>query len=86
MSTSLAGSPKTVVDKLQRVMNAAVRVMSGTRKYNRGLTQLLHAELHWLGVADQVTYKLDWMVYKCNHGQTPDYLSELGMPVAQVAE
>jgi len=26
------------------------------------------------------------MVYKCLHGQAPDYLSELCMPVAQVAE
>ena len=26
------------------------------------------------------------MVYKCLHGQVPDYLSELCMPVAQVAE
>ena len=53
----LAGSPKIVIDKLQRVMNAAVRIVSGTRKYDRGLTQLLHAELHWLDVADRVTYK-----------------------------
>ena len=67
-------------------MNAAARVVSGTRKYDRGLTQLLHAELHWLDVADRVTYKLSWMVYKCLHGQAPDYLSELCMPVAQVAE
>jgi len=42
----LAGSPKTVIDKLQRVMNVAARIVSGTRKYERGLTQLLHAELH----------------------------------------
>ena len=54
----LAGSPKTVIDKLQRIMNAAARIVSGTRKYDRGLTQLLHAELHWLDVADRVTYKL----------------------------
>jgi len=80
----LAGSPKTVIDKLQRVMNAAARVTSGTRKYDHSLTQLLHAELHLLDVADRVTYKLGWMVYKCLHGQAPVYLSELCMPVAQV--
>ena len=67
-------------------MKAAARIVSGTRKYDRGLTQLLHAELHWLDVADRVTYKLSWMAYKCLHGQAPDYLSELCMPVAQVAE
>ena len=55
-------------------------------KYDCRLTQLLHAELHWLDVADRVTYKLGWMVYKCLHGQAPDYLSELCMQVAQVAE
>jgi len=89
-------------------MNAAAQIVSGTRKYDRGLTQLLHAELHWLDVADRVmysalgvsaimryinrrftyllTYKLGWMVYKCLHGQAPNYLSELCMPVAQVAK
>jgi len=60
--------------------------VSGTRKYDCGLTQLLYAELHWLNVADWVTYKLGWMVYKCLHSQVPNYLSELCMPVAQVAE
>jgi len=82
----LAGSPKTVIDKLQRVMNAAGRIVSGTRKYDRGLTQLLRTELHWLDVADRIKYKLGWMVYKFLHGQAPDYFSELCMPVAQVAE
>jgi len=76
-------------DKLQRVMNAAARVVSGTKKYDRGLTHLLQSELHWLeslDVADRVTYKLGVTLYKCLHGQAPDYLSELCTPVAQVAE
>jgi len=67
-------------------MNAAARVVSGTKKYDRGLTHLLYSELHWLDVADRVTYKLRVTVYKCLHGQAPDYLSELCIPVAQVAE
>jgi len=37
-------------------MNAAARVVSSTRKYDRGLRQLLRAELLWLDVADWVTY------------------------------
>ena len=60
--------------------------MSGTKKCDRGLTHLLHSELHWLDVADRVTYKLGVTVYKCLRGQAPDYLSELCTPVAQVAE
>ena len=67
-------------------MNAAARVVSGTKKYDRGLTHLLHYELHWLDVADRITYKLGVTVYKCLHGQALDYLSELCTPVAQVAE
>ena len=79
--------PKSVSDKLQRVMNAAARVVSGTKKYDRGLTHPLYSELHWLDVADRVTYKLGVTVYKCLHGgQAPDYLSELSTPVTQVAE
>ena len=58
------GASKSVTDKLQRVMNAAGRVVSGTKKYDHGLTHLLHSELHWLDLADRVTYKLGVMVYK----------------------
>jgi len=50
----LAGAPKSITNKLQRVLNAAARVVSGTRKYDRGLTTLIHAELHWLDVPDRV--------------------------------
>ena len=32
------------------LLNAAAPVVSGTRKFDRGLTQLLHADLHWLDV------------------------------------
>ena len=67
-------------------MNAAARVVSGTKKYDHGLTHLFHSELHWLDVADGVTYKLGVTVYKCLHGHAPDYLSELCTSVAQVAE
>jgi len=64
-----AGTPKKV-DKLQRVLNAAARVVSDTRKSDRGLTSLLHDELHWLDVPERVTYK-----YRCLHGQAPRYLA-----------
>jgi len=32
---TLAGAPKSVTDRLQRALNAAVRLVSGTRKYDR---------------------------------------------------
>jgi len=82
----LTGCNKAVTDKLQWVRNAAARVVSGTKKYDLGLTQLLHAELHWLDVADRVMYKLSIIVYKCPHIQAPDYLYKLCLPIAKVAE
>ena len=60
----LAGAPRCVTDRLQRVLNAAACLVSGTRKYDRGLSQLLHADLHGLDVADQVRYKLAVTVHR----------------------
>jgi len=54
-----------VANKLQRVMNTAALVVSGTKKYNHGLTHLFNSELHWLDVADRVTYNLGVTVYNC---------------------
>jgi len=48
----LAGAPKVVTDRLQRVLNAAARVVSSTHKYDQGLSRLLHSELHWLDLPE----------------------------------
>ena len=70
----LACAPKATTDKLQRVLNAAARVVTGTKKFERGLSRLLHTELHWLDVPERVMYKLSVMMYSCLHGQVPQYL------------
>jgi len=64
-NTVLAGAPRTVTDKLQRVLNAAARVITGTRKFDRGLGQVLHDQLHWLDVPDRVLFKLAVTVHQC---------------------
>ena len=46
--------PKTISDKLQRLLNAGARVVSGTLTFDRGLTQLIHADLHWLDVPERI--------------------------------
>jgi len=71
-----AEAPKTVTDKLQRVINAAARVVCDTRKFDRGLTSHLYDELHWLDVPKRVTNKMGVMVYRCVHGQAPRYLAD----------
>ena len=67
------GATKSVTDTLQRVMNAAARVVSDTRKFDHGLTQILHDDLHWLDVADRVTYKLGVIMHGCRHDKVPQY-------------
>jgi len=64
-NTVLAGAPRTLTDKLQRVLNAAARVVTGTWKFDRGLGQILHDELHWLDVPDRVFFKLAVTVHRC---------------------
>ena len=51
-----ARSPRYITDKLQCVLNAAARLVTGTRKFNHGLSHLLHAVLHWLDVPEHIHY------------------------------
>ena len=78
-NTLLAGAPKVTTDKLQRVLNAAARVLTGTHKFDRSLTQLLHTELHWLDIPERVTYKLGVIMFDCQHGRAPKYLIDYCM-------
>ena len=56
----LAASPKSTTDTLQRVLNAAARLVSNTDKYDRRLSSLLHDQLHWLNVSESSTSSLLW--------------------------
>jgi len=80
-NTVYVGAPKTITDKLQRVLNAAARVVSDTKKYDHGLSTLLHDELHWLDVSK---LKLGVMIYHCVHSQAPDYLADHLTPAIKV--
>jgi len=84
-NTLLAGAPKVTTDKLQRVLNSAARVLTGTHKFDRGLLRLLHSELHWLDIPERVTYKLGVIMFGCQHGWAPQYLMDYCLPVSDVA-
>jgi len=49
-----ANAPSIWTDKLQRVLNAAARVITNTRKFDGGLTCILHDDLHWLDLPRRV--------------------------------
>ena len=74
-NTVVAGAANTVTGKLQRMLNAAARVITGTRKFDRGLGQILHDQLHWLDVPDRVLFKLAVTVHQCLNGRAPPYPS-----------
>ena len=58
-----AEAPKNITDRLQRVLNTAARVVCDTRKFDHGLSRLMHTEFHWLDVPDRVKYR---SVYSCS--------------------
>jgi len=60
-------------------------VVSGTHKFDRGLSRLLHTELHWLNVPERVAFKLGLMVFNCLHNQAPQYLVDFCQSVSSVA-
>jgi len=65
----LANSSQPALNRLQRVMNAAVWLVCHSG--------LLRDRLHWLRVPERVGYKLCLLVFKAVHGTAPEYLSEL---------
>ena len=42
--------------------------------FDRGLSQLLHVELHWLDIPQRVQYKLGIKVHRCLQNKAPQYL------------
>ena len=64
-NTVLAGAPKYTTNKLQRVLNVAARLVSNTKKFDRGLSRLLHTDLHWLDVPERLQFKRCMTVRRC---------------------
>jgi len=48
------------------------RVVGNTGKFDRGLTHLLHSELHWLDVPQQVLHKLGVTVHGVSKARLPN--------------
>ena len=71
----LYGLPKTRITKLQRVQNAAARLVSNTRRFEH-ITPVLR-ELHWLPVSFRITFKILLLTFKSLHGLSPVYLHDL---------
>jgi len=66
--------------------SSAARLVRETYEYDRGLTQLLHTDLHWLDVADRVRYKLGVTVQRCLHNKAPQYIADCYITVSDIAD
>jgi len=66
-------------------MNAAARVLTGTRKFDRGLMQMMHDNLYWLHVPERVKYKVIILTRRCLIGTAPRYLAADCVPVSEMA-
>jgi hypothetical protein len=75
----LYGVPKTQLDKLQRIQNAAAHLVTRTKKYEH-ITPILK-DLHWLPVHQRVTFKILLFVFKALNNLAPTYLAELLEPL-----
>ena len=78
----LFGIPRCQIQRLQRVLNAAARVVCLVPQYSH-ITPVLK-DLHWLPVKYRIMFKILLLVYKVQHGMTPVYLVSLLKPKAAI--
>ena len=69
------GTPAIHMNKLQRVQNAAVRLLTNTPHYSH-ITPVM-VDLHWLPVKFRMIFKVILFIFKAVHGIAPTYITSL---------
>ena len=80
LNSLLYGLSDKLINKLQRVLNAAARLVTETKKFDH-ITPVLK-NLHWLPIRQRINYKILLLTYKALNGEGPEYLKELLIPAA----
>ena len=73
--TVLEGLPNYQLNKLQRVLNASVRLVCNAPRFCH-ISPLLRG-LHWLSVKARIQFKILLITFKEIHGLSPKYLCDL---------
>ena len=71
----LYGVTKYLLQRLQRVLNCAARIVFKSNKYDH-ITPLLR-ELHWLPIQQRIEFKILLITFKALNKQAPTYLTDL---------
>lgn len=74
----LFGVPDNQLNKLQRILNTAARIVSLSPRINH-ITPILH-NLHWLPVKQRIIFKILIITFRAVHGSAPRYIMELCEP------
>ena len=69
------GLPESEISRLQRVQNAAARLVFNRRKYDSATEAL--KSLHWLKMRERILFNIMVIVYKITQGDAPRYLIDM---------
>ena len=78
----LAGLQQPTIAPLQRVQNAAVRLVSGLQPRDHVTSSL--SELRWLPIRYRIMYKLCLTMHNAHVGRRPRYIIDTLLPIADM--
>ena len=69
------GVVATNLSKLQRVQNAAVRLVCSLPRHEHVTSSFIR--LHWLPIKFRINFNIAMLCFKCIHGHAPNYLKSM---------
>ena len=75
--------PKSVLDRLQRIQNAAARLILRTKRYDSATPML--QQLHWLRIPERIEFKSCLTTYKSLNKLAPSYLADFSIPLSSIS-
>ena len=81
-NAALAGLPACTLVPLQRVLNAAARLMVGPTAGDR-ISDVIRS-LHWLPIEYRIRYKLCLLMRAVQNGTSPAYIVDIRTPISSL--
>ena len=82
-NATLSGFPQSTLAPLQRVLNAAARLVCYLRPREHVTSALI--DLHWLPIAARIEFKICVLAYKSLNSTAPAYISDMLMMLQPVS-